>query len=138
MNKNDLNSKESVGLRYMIFRKAIRKSSLQISEEIEVPLASIQAVESGSSFPDIVFLHNLFIEYGLNINWLLFNAGWMFSATYPANLDSQYVMRPISSVEEVVAQHTSFIMLLQIPIIEKAVQDALDELRLELQKDGNK
>lgn len=134
MNKIDFKSMANVGFRFLIFRRAVRKSQMELADEIGVSVTDIQSIENGSSFPEIEFMHNINIEYGLNMNWLLCNEGQMFTKDCP-DLDAEYAMRPMAgSVEEMVAQYAGLITLMQIPIVETVLLARLEEFRQSLIK----
>lgn len=138
MNIIDFKSPTNVGFRLLLFRRAIHKSQKELADQIGITLTEYQSIEDGNTYPEIEFMHNINIEYGLSINWLLCNEGEMFASDCPEQVDSEYVMTPLAgNVYDFVAQHSSFIMLMRVPIIARALNQRLVELRHEMQYENN-
>lgn len=70
-----VNNKEEIGRRFRQFRWMINKSQWQLAEEIDIFQSIISNIESGKTFPRIVYLQFLNENYGLNINWLVTGKG---------------------------------------------------------------
>jgi len=142
MIKNNFPEKaEDVGFRFILFRKAIKKTRSQLALESGIRQSRIAAVEKGRGFPEINFLHFLKKKYGLNINWLLCKEGDMFvsSADRPSEVDADYAMKPPAQKGEVAyKEHLEFFQLLQVPAIEKVIMKSLEEVKEKLRAEAGK
>jgi transcriptional regulator with XRE-family HTH domain len=126
-------SKRDVGVRFTLFRKAIRKSRVQLADELGVPVRGIERVEKGDADPEINYLHYLNKKYGLNINWMFGSRGDMFVENRPGDLDTDYVIRPpVKEGDSRFEAYAEFFQLMQVPAIEKAIMDRLKEIKTHL------
>jgi len=130
-------SMEDLGIRFLVFRKAIKKTRPQLAEELKISLAEITAIEKGTVYPKINYLHYLNRKYGLNINWMVGNIGEMFVKDHPmmAAADPDYIMRPPVKTGESMKKIAEFLQLMQVPVIEEAIMAKLKEIKELLQED---
>ncbi len=75
--------KREMGLRFYLFRKAIKKSREVLAQELNTSLSNICDIESGQAYPGILLLYALFSLYSLNLNWLTLGKGLMFNCKSP-------------------------------------------------------
>ncbi len=133
LNENKANSdnstRENLGFRFLLFRKAIGKTARELSSEANVTESIINGIESGTAYPGITFLHFLHGEYGLNINWLLTKEGQMFESG-----------RPVEKKESMYEKYAELIELMRVPAVEQAINAALTQILalLRLEKDQEK
>lgn len=132
MNKNDFSKMGDMGIRFILFRKAIKKTRTEIADELSVGLWEIKAVENGKRAPKIDYLHYLSTEYGLDINWILGGLGAMFTGLPPRELDENYVRVPAG--EQMLAKYVEIFQLMQIPAIKKSILEWLEEFKEQLRK----
>jgi transcriptional regulator with XRE-family HTH domain len=132
---NDNNSIDAVGdlgIRFLLFRKAIRKSRSQLASELGIKSPEIEAIENGTAMPKINYLHYISTAYGLNINWMLCNEGRMFveEGVRPPGLDPDYAMKPpVGEGEPGYEAYLEFIQLMRVPVIEKSIMQSLQEIK---------
>lgn len=132
MKKINYKAAAGTGIRFLLFRKAIKKTQFQMAEELGVRQPEIAAMEKGTTHLEIDHLHYLNKTYGLNINWVLSSEGAMFVKGHPAHsdLDIDYVMRPpVKCGDPRYEEYTEFFQLMQIPAVEKAIMDRLKEIK---------
>jgi transcriptional regulator with XRE-family HTH domain len=121
-----------IGVRFLLFRKAIKKTVPQIASELKASSGEITAIEDGTAYPRVNYLHYLHRKYGLNINWLLCNLGDMFIEESPPglDLDLNYVMTTLSPEDgDLKAKYRELMQLMQIPVIEEAMMAKLKEIK---------
>jgi len=123
------------GFRFLLFRKTIKRDQQQLASELKTNQAEIAAIEKNAIYPKINYLHFLNKKYGLNINWLLCNAGDMFVKNPPPDIDSNYAMEPSASLlpgqNEKIAE---LMQLMQIPSVEKIILAKLEEIKERLRE----
>lgn len=119
MQNNDCLAKKDLGFRFMMFRKALRKTEKELASELNIPESQINAIETGAIFPEITWLHFLYKKYGLNITWLLTRAGQMFM---------KEKVRP-GKKDTLDGKYAELIDLMQVPAVEQAINAALVEIR---------
>jgi len=130
MNINNFDSRETVGLKFHLFRKAIKVSARKMAEEAGVNQSEIANIESGHTYPKIKFIHFLNRKYALNINWLIANDENMFIDQPPVEVDSRYVSQSgIDPNDPRYEQHLELIRLLQVPEVETWMLDRLQEIK---------
>ncbi|MDQ1351006.1 MAG: Helix-turn-helix protein [Acidobacteriota bacterium] len=119
MQNNDDLTKKELGFRFLMFRKAIRKTEMELASELNITEAKINAIETGVVYPDVAILHYLYKTYGLNIHWLLTRVGHMFieQKSQPEKTDSLY------------DRYAELIDLMEVPAVEQAIKAALTEIR---------
>ena len=127
-----------LGIRFLVFRKAIKKKRLQLAEELNIRLSEITAIEKGTLYPKINYLHYLNRTYGLNINWIIGNVGEMFIKDHPmlATADPDYIMKPPLKNGEAVKKMAELLNLMQVPVIEETLMAKLREIKQVL-KEGD-
>jgi transcriptional regulator with XRE-family HTH domain len=136
MKKVDCKVMGDFGLRFLLFRKALRKTQFQLANEVGAKLSDIRQIENGTEYPEINYLHFLNKKYGLNINWVLCNEGEMFIKELPPGVDTDYVMKlPVKSGDPIPEKYAEFFQLMQIPAIEKAIMAQLEEFKTLLRKE---
>jgi len=129
MLKNGNLARKEVGFRFMLFRRAIRKTVRELASELKVAESTIVDIENGAAYPGIAYLHYLYEKYRLNINWLLTKTGRMFVRKARAGTkDPMY------------EKYAELVELMRVPAVEQAIEAALTEIRalLELEKQKNK
>ncbi|MGD2085163.1 MAG: helix-turn-helix transcriptional regulator [Candidatus Aminicenantes bacterium] len=123
------------GIRFLLFRKAIKRNQLQMASELETHQAEIAGIEKNTIYPKINYLHYLNKKYGLNINWLLCNAGDMFVKDPPPDIDPNYAMKPADSTHQGKNEKTIELMqLMKIPSVEKIIMAKLEEIKERLRE----
>ena len=127
--------KIEVGVRFRLFREIIDRSAAQLAEEFGVRQSEITDIEEGYSFPEIIYLHYLYEEYGLNINWLLGKIGTMFNEKDPKNLGEIYKTKPpVQYGESRFDKYVELLELMEIPAIKESITAALLEIKTLLKK----
>jgi transcriptional regulator with XRE-family HTH domain len=130
------NTSKEIGTRFLFFRKAVRKTRSDFALELKVAPAQIAAIENGSTKPPINYLHHFFLNYGLNLNWLLSGNGDMFYDDSPRDLDSRYATSPeIKEGDPDYEKYLEFKRLMQVPSVEKAIMESFKEMIEELKKE---
>jgi len=131
MKKIHKKSMEELGIRFLVFRKAIKKTRPQLAEDLKISLSEICAIEKGTVYPKINYLHFLNRKYGLNINWMVGNEGEMFIEDHPmkAAADPDYIMAPPVKDSESMNKIAEFLHLMQVPVIEEAIMTKLKEIK---------
>lgn len=123
------------GFRFLLFRKVIKLNQLQLASELKTLQAEIAGIERNAIYPKINYLHFLNKKYGLNINWLLCNAGDMFVKDPPPGIDTDYIMKPSTSIPQDKKEKISELMqLLKIPSVEKMIMAKLEEIKKQLRE----
>lgn len=123
------------GFRFLLFRKAIRRSQSQLASELKTHQEEIAGIEENTIYPKINYLHLLNKKYGLNINWLLCNAGDMFVKHPPPGIDTNYVMKPSALTPQYKNEKIMELMqLMQIPSVEKIILAKLEEIKERLRE----
>ncbi|MCP5104226.1 MAG: helix-turn-helix domain-containing protein, partial [bacterium] len=56
MAKSDKSKRKELGLRFLLFRKAIGKTVSQLASGMNVSRSEIKSIENGISFPNIKYL----------------------------------------------------------------------------------
>jgi transcriptional regulator with XRE-family HTH domain len=128
---------EDIGFRFLLFRKAIKRTQFQLASELSIGQSKIAEVEKGRQFPKINYLHYLKKKYGLNINWLLCRDREMFISqdSLPSEVDTDYVMKPqVQDSDPGYKEHLELFQLMQVPVIEKAVMESLQEVKEQMRK----
>lgn len=131
-NNNSIKAIGDLGIRFLLFRKAIRKSRSQLASELGIKSSEIAAIENGATVPKINYLHYIGTAYGLNINWMLCNEGRMFvdESSRPPGLDPDYAMKPpVGEGDPGYETYLEFMQLMQVPIIEKSIMQRLQEIK---------
>lgn len=128
-NENNVKSTRELGFRFRMFRKALRKSRVELASELGSSTSSIIMIEKGTISPKITDLHYLYNKYGLNINWLLSKTGHMFVEKPEDNQDGK--------MGELYNKYAELLDLMQVPAVEQAINAALTQIRalLELETD---
>ena len=121
------------GIRFLLFRKAIKRNQLQLASELKTHQAEIAGIEKNTIYPKINYLHFLNEKYGLNINWLLCNAGNMFVKDPPPGIDTDYAMKP-PTPQGKNEKLTELMQLMQIPSVEKIIMAKLEEIKKRLRE----
>jgi transcriptional regulator with XRE-family HTH domain len=123
------------GIRFLLFRKAIKRDQHQLASELKTNQEEIAAIEKNAIYPKINYLHFLNRKYGLNINWLLCNAGDMFVKDPPPDIDTNYAMEPSASLPPGKNKKIAELMrLMQIPSVEKIILAKLEEIKEQLRE----
>lgn len=123
------------GIRFLLFRKAIKRNQSQLASELKTHQAEIASIEKNTIYPKINYLHFLNKKYGLNINWLLCNAGDMFVKDPPPDIDTNYAMKPPAPIPQGKKEKiTELMKLMQIPSIEKIMLAKLEEIKEQLRE----
>jgi len=124
---------EDWGFRFLLFRKAIKKTQSQLASELKTSQEEIAGIERNAIYPKINYLHFLNEKYGLNINWLLCSAGDMFVKEPPPDTDLNYTTKPSlpQGKNEKIAE---LMRLMQIPSVEKIILDKLKEIKEQLRE----
>jgi transcriptional regulator with XRE-family HTH domain len=133
MKKSHVLLLKNVGVRFLLFRKAIKRTVQQLASELKTSGEEIKAIEKGMAYPKVNYLHYLHEKYGLSINWLVTNIGDMFIDDAPPDLhlDSNYVFSASSGDgnEALKKKYLELVELMQIPEIEKALLAKLEEIK---------
>ena len=130
--------RKDVGLRFLLFRKAIKRTLPQMAAELKSSQEDIAAIEKGTAYPKVNYLHYLHEKYGLNLNWLLGNIGEMFIQGSPQGLDvnPNFVLAlPPASDNARTEEYHELMQLLRIPVIEKTMLAKLQELKERLKEE---
>jgi len=123
------------GFRFLLFRKAIKLDQSQLASELKIHQEEIAGIEKNAIYPKINYLHFLNKKYGLNINWLLCNAGDMFVKDPPPGIDTNYVMQPSAPTPRDKNEKIMELMqLMQIPSIEEIIMAKLEEIKERLRE----
>lgn len=130
-------NKVEVGARFKVFREIIDKTPSQLAEELDTHESEIKNIEDGHTFPEIIYLHYLYKEYGLNINWLLGNIGDMFIKNDPRQLGTVYATKPLGkSGDSRLDLYVELLELMEIPAIRNAIMATLLEIKTLLKIQG--
>lgn len=122
--------KKDVGARFCEFRKTIRKTQTQLSEELGIYQSTIASFEIGKTFPSFKYLHYFHEKYGLNINWLITGRGDKFINDYHLIAGSTTIMDPVLDYNRVKSdKYSELLVLMEIPIIEQVVLAKILELK---------
>ena len=71
---------ETTGQRFKQIRNELRMSQEAFGESIGLSKAGISAVEKDRTFVSAKILSKLFVDYNINLNWLIVGQGNMFNA----------------------------------------------------------
>ena len=71
---------ETTGQRFKKIRTTLNLSQEDFGNKIGLSKSSISAVENDKSFISIEIQRTLFMEYNVNLNWLVCGVGNMFNA----------------------------------------------------------
>jgi len=139
MNKKDIAAApRDVGLRFVLFRKAIRKTLKELTSELGAGVRDIPDIEAGKIEPKIEFLHYLNGHYGLNINWMLCGDGDMFAGPgqRPPDVNGDFAMKPeVKEGEPGYTAYREFFRLMRIPAVQKAVWEGFRRWQEELRRE---
>jgi transcriptional regulator with XRE-family HTH domain len=136
MKINDFEAMGDYGIRFLLFRKAIKKTQEQLAEETETNLEILDGIEKGSIYPEINYLHFLNKKYGLNINWILCGDGEMFIKNLSQDLNFNYVLiQPLKSSESGDDIYNEFITLMQVPAVQKVILASWEVFKKQLRED---
>lgn len=114
---NDNSARKDLGFRFMVFRKAILKTTEELAQEIGVPEQAITGIESGANYPEITILHFIHKKYKLNLNWMLTAEGQMFDKlSLPDKDDPRY------------PKYAELLELLKVPAVEVSINAALKQI----------
>lgn len=126
--------KKSLGIKFFLFRKAIKKTREELANEIKTRSSKLEKIENGEIFPDINILHFLSHHYSLNINWLLNSEEEMFAREQPAEIDLAYVKKNLPRAELLLDEkYKELFQLMEIPGVEQFIFDQLGKLKAELE-----
>ena len=137
MKKSHVLFREDVGMRFLLFRKAIKKTLPQLASELKAGQEDIAAIEKGAAYPKVNYLHDLYRKYGLNINWLVGNIGDMFVEEPPPGIELDYDFvktSPPDSDDTTNKKYLELEQLMQIPEIEKVMMAKLQEIKKSLKE----
>ncbi len=134
---------ENIGFRFLLFRKAIKRTRLQLASELGIGRAKLAAVEKGRQLPKISYLHYLKRKYGLNINWLLCKDKEMFVSKDErppgVDVDTDYEMKTqVRDGDPGDKEYLELIQLTQVPVIKRAVMERLREVKEQIRKKAGK
>jgi transcriptional regulator with XRE-family HTH domain len=129
-------SNEGIGIRFLLFRKAIGKTLLQMASELKTEKERIVEIEKGDVELAIEYLHYLHVKYGLDMNWIVCNKGEMFIGENPPGLDDGYILNPPPGEGDPgYEEYRELFLLMRIPVVRKAimgsVKEIIDRLRME-------
>ena len=110
------------GLNFRIFRKILDKRQEELAAEMQVCKSTISNFERGYTLIKPNYLHYLFTEYGLNIQWLLTGKGRIFAS--PGG-------KPPPGVR-INERFFELVELMNIPEFEKAILQTLKEAKTKL------
>jgi transcriptional regulator with XRE-family HTH domain len=124
--------RKAIGLRFKQFRESIKKSQSELANELEASLGIITSIESGKCYPGFSIQNYLYVQYHLNLNWLLAGKGGML---IPTDKDSKNYEVPIqlNHIDEDDPRYERYVelkSLLRIPVIEKIIFGKLAELKI--------
>lgn len=71
---------ETTGQRFKKIRTALNLAQDDFGNKIGLSKSAISAVENDKSFISIEIQRTLFMDYNINLNWLVCGAGEMFNA----------------------------------------------------------
>ncbi len=125
-----------VGIRFFLFRRAIKKSMSQLAFELDIDVNEIETVEDGTSYPEINYLHYLRTHYGLNINWMLCKEGEMFVDWQPPDVDTYFIPHPPANEgDPEYEKQLEFLQLMKVPVIKEAILNSLRDIKEKLKKE---
>jgi len=150
--ENQYKRVSSLGNRFLLFRKVIRKTKPQLASEMGVEIEKLAFIENGKENFDMSNLHYLASQYGLNLNWLLSGEGSMFIEQVTDLIDAKVnpgikqdislsdlkhiLGLPPGEEQEINNEEKQELFgLLQVPAIKNAVLETLDSLMKKLKKD---
>jgi transcriptional regulator with XRE-family HTH domain len=140
MTKQDLKEaamKKEIGLRFKQFREFINKSQAKLAKELQVRQVIISEIETGMTFPGLNFQHYLYIQYNLNLNWLIRGSGEMIVS--PAkkfkNADLHQLLSQIDENDPMYEKVVELLNLLRIPVIKTIIFAKLAELKVIAKKE---
>jgi transcriptional regulator with XRE-family HTH domain len=140
MTKQDLKEaamKKEIGLRFKQFREFINKSQAKLAKELQVRQVIISEIETGRTFPGLNFQHYLYIQYNLNLNWLIRGSGEMIVS--PAkkfkNADLHQLLSQIDENDPMYEKVVELLNLLRIPVIKTIIFAKLAELKVIAKKE---
>lgn len=80
LNTNGVEVMETTGSRFKQMRKEKRLSQEEMADILNLSKSAISAVENDKSFVSLDVMRTLFVDLGVNLNWLIVGKGSMFNA----------------------------------------------------------
>lgn len=114
----ELKTRHHIGSRFKRFRENIGRVQRDLGEELGITQSTVANIERGKAYPSIVYLHYLFRQYRLNINWMLTGRGDM--VIHGTSVDDKY---------------SELINLMRVPVIEQIIFAKLEELKAILKEE---
>lgn len=116
------------GLNFRLFRKILNKNQLEMADSLATSKSTISRIEQGKTAIKLEYLHALYAQFGLNINWLLTGRGSIF---IPG-------MASESKAASINEKYFELFELMQIPGIETEIFHTLHEARSRLGQQKHK
>lgn len=112
------------GLNFRLFRKILDKTQEELAAEMQICKATVSNFERGYTLIKPNYLHYLFTQYGLNIQWLLTGRGRVFA--HPGG-------KPPSGLR-INERFFELVELMNIPEVEKSIMQTLKEAKIKIKK----
>ncbi len=132
----------SIGKRIKELKTILHLTSLEMANELSIPVRTIGSYERDEAQPGPKFLNALIDKFSVNINWLLSGRGNMF-ITKKAEKDIAYIAQlqerlkltneELSGLIDILDADASREMVLKFIEIKKGNKEALDSLIYNLQ-----
>ncbi|MCK5057263.1 MAG: helix-turn-helix transcriptional regulator [Candidatus Aminicenantes bacterium] len=119
MNYNANKTNLRPGLNFRLFRKILNKTQEELAAEMQICKSTISNFERGYTLIKPNYLHYLYAEYGLNIQWLFTGRGRTFAR--PGG-------KPPPGVK-VNERFFELVELMKIPEVENAILQTLKEAK---------
>lgn len=120
--------KEEIGIRFKKFRQALKKTQVELADELEFNRASISEIERGKMFPGLLFLNKLHHQYNLNINFLFSEDEEMFLSP-GKNTELPILFWHLKENDPRFEQYVELISLMRIRFIEQIIFGKLQEIK---------
>ena len=132
----------SIGKRFKEIKIALKMTSNDIAMTLKMPVRTIGSYERDEAQPGPKFLQGLYLEFGVNVNWLLTGQGTMFfskksefDASYITQMKQKFSLNDeeLDGLLEILKSDASREMVLKLIKAKKGDKEALDSLIYNLQ-----
>ena len=91
---------ETTGQRFKKIRTALDLSQDDFGEKIGLSKSAVSAVENDKSFVSINVQRTLFMEYNINLNWLICGEGSMFNSPKYEDVEDEFEKKVIEIMKK--------------------------------------
>ena len=132
----------SIGRRLKEIKSALRVTSKELAENLEIPVRTIGSYERDEAQPGPRFFHNIHEKYNIDINWFLTGKGNMFISertkadiNYIGGLQDKLNLSPdeVEGLIDILNSKASRDMVFKFVEIKHGNKEALDSLIYNLQ-----